>query len=93
MYTIIQKIELEDTSDLKYTDYGHTTVEQVVLDINKDYDSTLGAFLGLHRTELENGSILIDVFFKDTSVVYEARYVVDTVEELGLVEITNTNQL
>jgi|TARA_R110000787_G_scaffold48317_2_gene116613 hypothetical protein len=93
MYTIIQKIELEDTANIKYTDAGYTTIEQVVCDINKDYDSTLGAFLGLHRTELENGSVLIDVFFNTTPFVYEARYVVDTIEGLGLTEITNTNQL
>tara|TARA_R110000803_G_scaffold104245_1_gene172409 strand:- start:368 stop:649 length:282 start_codon:yes stop_codon:yes gene_type:complete len=93
MYTIIQKIELESTSNLKYIDYGYATIEEVVSDINKDYDATLGAFLGLHRTELENGSVLIDTFFNDTSFVYEARYVVDTVEGLGLTEITNANQL
>ena len=93
MYTIIQKIELESTSNFKYTDYGYSTIEQIICDINKDYDSTLGSFLGLHRTELENGSILIDDFFNSTPFIYEARYIVDTIEGLGLTEITNTNQL
>jgi|TARA_R110000824_G_scaffold335541_1_gene522095 hypothetical protein len=93
MYTIIQKIELESSSNLKHDNYGYCTIEQVICDINKDYDSTLGSFLGLHRTELENGSVLIDDFFNTTPFIYEARYIVDTIDGLGLTEITNTNQL
>tara|TARA_R110001592_G_scaffold52166_1_gene159828 strand:+ start:898 stop:1179 length:282 start_codon:yes stop_codon:yes gene_type:complete len=93
MYTIIQKIELESQNNVKFSDVGYTTSDVVICDVNKYYDLTLGSFIGLNRTELETGSVLIDTFFNSSSYVYEARYLVDTIEGLGLNEITNINQL
>mgnify|MGYP003108457386 FL=1 len=90
---IISKIELEGTDNLKYTDVGYTQDENVANEINEDYDSTLGAFLGANRTKLTLGEVSISEFFVSTDYVNEARTVVDTVEGLGISEITNINQL
>ena len=90
---IISKIELEGTDNLKYTDVGYTQDENVANQINEDYDSTLGAFLGANRTKLTLGEVSISEFFVSTDYVNEARTVVDTVEGLGISEITNINQL
>ena len=46
MITIISKIELEGTDNLKYTDVGYTTDTSVINEINEAYDSTLGKFIG-----------------------------------------------
>ena len=52
MITIISKIELEGTDNLKYSDVGYTTDVSVINEINEQYDFTLGAFLGENRTKL-----------------------------------------
>jgi len=93
MYFVISKIELEGTDNLKYSDYATTTDQDVVNQINEDYDSTLGEFLGANRTKLELGQISISTFFETTSFVYEARTQVDNIDELGLLAITNINEL
>ena len=93
MYFIISKIELEGTDNLKYSDYATTTDQDVVNQINEDYDSTLGEFLGANRTKLELGQISVSTFFETTPFVYEARTEVDNIDELGLLAITNINEL
>ena len=93
MYTIISKIELEGTDNLNYSDYGTTTDQDIINQINEDYDSTLGEFLGANRTKLEIGQVSISTFFETTPFVYEARTEVDNVDELGLLSITNINEL
>ena len=93
MYTIISKIELEGVDSLKFTDYGTATDPEVINQINEDYDSTLGKFLGENRTKLEIGEVLISSFFETTPAVYEARIVVDNIEEFNLLPITNFNEL
>ena len=93
MYTIISKIELEGTDNLNYSDYGTTTDQNIINQINEDYDSTLGEFLGANRTKLEIGQASISTFFETTPFVYEARTEVDNVDELGLFKITTVNQL
>ncbi len=90
---IISKIELEGTDDLKYTDVGYTTDVLVANEINEAYDSSLGAFLGENRTKLELGEASISTFFSGVSYVNEARTEVETVDGLGISEITNVNQL
>jgi len=91
--TIISKIELEGTDNLKYTDVGYTTDVGVINEINEDYDSTLGAFLGENRTKLEIGEVSISTFFSGISYVNEARIEVENTDELNLSEIININQL
>ena len=93
MYTIISKIELEGTDNLSYSDFGTTTDPDIVNQINEDYDSTLGAFLGENRTKIELGIVSVSTFFDSTPVVYEARTEVDNVEGLELLSVTNLNQL
>ena len=93
MITIISKIELEGTDNLKYTDIGYTTDINVANEINEAYDSTLGKFLGENRTKLEIGEVSISAFFSGVSYVNEARTEVETIEGLNLSEITNINQL
>lgn len=93
MYTIIEKIELENGEFLKSTPVGYTQDQAVINEINESYDSTLGAFLGENRTKLELGEVLISVFFNVISSVNEARTQVIDSDGLGLNEITNVNQL
>lgn len=93
MYTIISKIELEGTDNLSYSDFGTTTDPNIVNQINEDYDSTLGAFLGENRTKIELGIVSVSTFFDSTPVVYEARTEVDNVEGLEILSVTNLNQL
>jgi len=90
---IISKIELEGADSLKYTDVGFTTDEAIKNEINEGFDATLGKFLGENRTKLNLGEISVSLFFESTDYVNEARTEVDTVEGLGLVEITNVNDL
>ena len=93
MYTIISKIELEGTDNLNYSDYGTTTDQNIINQINEDYDSTLGEFLGANRTKLEIGQVSVSTFFETTPFVYEARTEVDNIDELSLSAITNINEL
>lgn len=93
MITIISKIELEGSDSLKYTDIGHTEDNEVINQINEDYDSTLGAFLGANQTKLELGIVLLSSFFANYDFVYEARTQVTTIEGLGLIQVSDINQL
>ena len=93
MITIISKIELEGTDNLKYTDVGYTTEVSLINQINEAYDVSLGVFLGENRTKLEIGEVSISTFFSGVSYVNEARTEVESVEGLSLIEITNINQL
>jgi hypothetical protein len=91
MYTIINKIELEEDNNLKYTDFGYTTDETIINQINKDYDTTLGYWVETNKEELENGTKFISEFFDTTSLVYVARTGVNY--SVSLPEITDINQL
>ena len=93
MITIISKIELEGTDNLKYTDVGYTQDEAIINQINEDYDSTLGKFIGENRTKLGLGEVSISTFFATTQYVNEAATQVDNVDGLGLIQINNINQL
>jgi len=93
MITIISKIELEGTDNLKYTDIGHTQDVAIINQINEDYDATLGKFLGENRTKLELGEVSISTFFNGIDSVNEARTQVEIVEDLSLTEITDISQL
>ena len=92
-YTIINKIELEGNGNLLYTEVAYTTNEEVIIDINVDFDETLGKFMAENRTNLENENITIGTFFDSIPFVYSARTEVNTLEGIGLNEISNKNQL
>ena len=93
MYYIISKIELDGTDSLKYSDYATTESDEVAIQINEDYDATLGKFLAENRTKLNIGEASVSTFFETTSFVYEARTQVDNVDDLNLLSITEFNQL
>lgn len=93
MITIISKIELEGTDNLKYTDIGHTQDINIINQVNQDYDASLGKFLGENKTKIELGIVSVSTFFANTPFVNEARTQVDDVDSLGLVEVTDINQL
>jgi len=93
MITIISKIELEGTDNLKYTDVGYTSEESVINQINENYDLALGKFLGENRTKLEIGEISVSTFFATTDFVNEARATIEDASDLGLIQITDINQL
>ena len=93
MYIIISKIELEGTDNLSYSDYGTTTDQEIVNQINEDFDSTFGAFLGENRTKIELGVVSVSTFFESTPFVYEARTEVDNINGLTLLNVTDLNQL
>jgi hypothetical protein len=93
MYTIISKIELEGTDNLSYSDYGTTTDPEIVNQINEDFDSTFGVFLGENRTKIELGIVSVSTFFATTPFVYEARTEVDNIDGLNLINVTELNQL
>jgi hypothetical protein len=93
MIAIISQIELEGTDSLKYTDVGYTEDENLIIQINEDYDSTLGKFMAENRTKLTIGEASLSTFFATTEYVDEARTIVTTVEDRDLPLITNINQL
>ena len=92
-YYVISKIELEGEENLKYTDVGYAENIDIVNEINEDYDSTLGAFIGENRTKLQLGEVKISLFFDTTPYVNEARTEVSSVEGLNLNKIANINEL
>ena len=93
MITVISKIELGDNNTLILTDVGYTTDDNLVGDINRAYDATLGSFIAENRTKLELEEIYISSFFVGIDYVNEARMQVDTIDGLNLTEIININQL
>tara|TARA_R100001460_G_scaffold48128_1_gene86024 strand:+ start:1781 stop:2059 length:279 start_codon:yes stop_codon:yes gene_type:complete len=90
---IISKIELEGTDNLKYTDVGYTEDPAVAIQINEDYDTSLGKFLAENRTKLTLNQASVSTFFETTEFVYEARTEVDMIDGLSLPIITNINEL
>jgi len=90
---IISKIELEGTDNLKYTDVGYTEDPAVAIQINEDYDTSLGKFLAENRTKLMLNQASVSTFFETTEFVYEARTEVDMIDGLSLPIITNINEL
>lgn len=92
-YYIISKIELEGENNLKSTDVGYTSDVDVVNEINEAYDASLGLFLGENRTKLELNLVSVSSFFSETPYVNEARTQVENTEGLGLIDVTNINQL
>ena len=93
MITIIEKIELGESGELISTPVGYTENVHLITEINERYDVSLGAFLATNRTKLENGVVSINTFFDNLAYVNEARASTDNIDELGLTEVTDINQL
>tara|TARA_R110001592_G_scaffold324800_1_gene604521 strand:- start:900 stop:1172 length:273 start_codon:yes stop_codon:yes gene_type:complete len=90
MITVIEKIE-EEGGFFKFTPVGFTQDQDLINEINQEYDSTLGKFLGENRTKLEIGLITISVFFDVTPSVNEARTQQENTD--GLKELKSINEL
>jgi hypothetical protein len=92
-YYIISKVELGEDEQCKYTDIGQTDDVNIANEINEQYDSTLGKFVGENLTKLDLGIVVLSTFFKDTPFVTEANTIVKTVEGLNLKKINNISEL
>ena len=93
MITIVEKLELGESGELLSTPVGYTENVHLITEINEQYDVSLGTFLATNRTKLENGVVSISTFFDELAYVNEARASTDNIDELGLSEITDINQL
>lgn len=93
MVTIINKIELEEDNNLLYTEIGYVIDQDIIDDINIQYDETLGMFLARNLTNLEKGNVDINSFFNDIPFVYEARTLINDIGDLNLIEIKNLKDL
>tara|TARA_R110000824_G_scaffold350979_1_gene537886 strand:- start:268 stop:549 length:282 start_codon:yes stop_codon:yes gene_type:complete len=90
---IISKIELDTNSEVCFVDFGYTSDQAIINQINQDYDHSLGVYIADNRTNLELGNLVIDSFFTITPIVFEARIEASTVNGLGITEITSLSQL
>ena len=93
MVTIIDKIQIDANNQIEFIQVGYTSDINLINEINKNYDSTLGKFIAENRTDLENNNLKISVFFENISEVFEARNMTEKIDEINLIEITNINQL
>ena len=93
MIAIIEKIQIDAKDNMKILQVGYTSDSNLINEINKNYDSTLGKFIAENRTDLENNNLKISVFFENISEVFEARNLTEKIDENTLNEITNINQL
>ena len=91
-YHIISKVQFIDNT-VKYIPIGYTLNTDNCDIINYNYDTTLGSWVEINKTELENGSKMISEFFINTPYVYDARYSTTSIEGMGLSEITDVNEL
>ena len=87
---IISKIELDTNDEVCFVDFGYTTDQSLINQINQNYDHSLGIYIADNRTNLELG---ITDLSPITPIVFEARIEVSTIDGLGLSEITNLSQL
>ena len=90
---IISKIELDTNSEVCFVDFGYTTDQSLINQINQNYDHSLGIYIADNRTNLELGITDLSPFFTITPIVFEARIEVSTIDGLGLTEITSLSQL
>lgn len=82
-YYIVNKITCVN-NDLVYTPIGYTTNEEERNSINTNYDNTLGSWIENNKSNLENGTISISVFFETTTFVYSAYEETTSIEGMNL---------
>ena len=86
-YCIKNKIELIDGA-VVYTAIGYITNMDECATINADFEATFGSWIESNKTELELGTVLLSAFFDVTPIVYSAQQSTDSVEGMGLTNIT-----
>lgn len=92
MKTIIDKIEFVNDK-VQFVSVGYTTNNELIEEINENYDITLGKFSAENRTKLENEEILISEFFENISFVYEARKESDNIDGFNLNLVNSIDEL
>lgn len=90
-YYIISKIELVD-SEPATTAVGYVLNEAEAIQASADYNDYV-QWIRTNRSDLIAGSTNISEFFNTTPKVYFNNLTVDTIEGLGLSEITDLNTL
>jgi len=90
MATIIDKIEYIN-GGVVFTPIGYCVDDAIISQINSDYDSTLGNWVEINKTDLESGIKSISEFFDSITVVHIAK--TGTNYDVSLPEITDINEL
>ena len=92
MYVIINKVEFVD-NNLLYTPVGYTLDYSIIIDINNNYESTLGQWLNQNAGSLTVGSVQLSDYGNHTTHIAKT-YLVGSHQMLDtLTNITNLNQL
>jgi hypothetical protein len=90
-YYILDKIEFIN-NELIYTPIGYLT-SQESLDSISDKLNIFENWITLNRTDLENGSMDLSNFFETNDHYYVCNTVTSSIDDIGLVEIININDL
>ena len=90
MATIIDKIEYIN-GGVVFTSIGYCVDDAIISQINSDYDSTLGNWVEINKTDLESGVKSISEFFNLTPIIHVAK--TGTNYDVSLPEITDINEL
>ena len=90
MHTVIDKIELIDNV-MTYTEIAQTNNEDLVSEINFNYDETLGNWTETNIIGLEAGTTVLEEFFNVVPLVYVAPTTVS--EDNGLPVVNSIGEL
>lgn len=91
MYHIITKIDYNNNT-VEQTPIGYTLIQSDADIINNKYQS-FNDWVVNHISELDNGTILISEYFDSQPIIYHAYWVTDCIDDMGLSEIININEL
>ena len=91
-YCIVNKLEFLNNK-LVYTPIGYLTNMTDCDIINNNFEATFVSWVKTNKSYLEAGIMSISSFFETTPVVYSANHMTTSVEDMGLVEINNINEL
>lgn len=92
MYNIITKIEIIN-NEMVSTEIGFSIDSVLIDEINNVYYQPYEDWIIANRQDLENQNIDIKSFFETTPVVYSSNYFTTSIEDMGLTEIININEL
>lgn len=90
-YYIIDKLELIN-GELIHTPIGYLT-SQTALDSISDKLNTFENWINLNKTDLENGSMGLSDSFQTNNHYYVCNTITNYIDDMGLTEIININEL
>lgn len=90
-YHIITKIDYNNNT-VEQTPIGYTLTQSDADIINNKYQS-FDDWVVNHISELDNGTISITEYFDGHPIIYHAYLVTDCIDDMGLSEIININEL